>query len=112
MRINSIWVLRKVGDSYIPIPENTLYCSICGGRLLLHDFACYYHRSTDLRHCDVHLKCEKCGHYVTFGLSVSQETYNLLSNSKYHRRTLRNELKEIYSLNEDTIIRLKSWGYW
>ncbi len=120
MRVNEVWVLKKVGDNYVIIPENEPHCSVkfgdkvCNGLLILHDFACFYHTPTNIRHCDIHMKCSRCGKYHTFGISVSEEVFNLLRRSSFHGRIFKEEeLKQIYgSLPSNIIERLKSWGYW
>ena len=103
------------------MPAQTLYCNIvteegyCGSPLLLHNFFCYKHSyKPELLHCDVHLKCPRCGYHYTFGLAVPPELYERLRQSRYHGRVLRMELREIYggSLPKEVERRLRDLGYW
>ena len=111
-RINKYFGVFKA-DDFIVLPTSEINCPICGGKLILHDFRCYKHTNQDPihKHCDVHFKCRDCDFFMTFGLPVSEDAFNKLSQSKYHGRLLRWELENFY---EDEVIRerLKMLGYW
>lgn len=113
-----LWTVRsdKKGNHYL-YPSEPLYCPLCGEPLVLHDFSCYEHRYPDgqpeLKHCDIHMKCPRCGLWLTFGVPVTREELGRLRRSRYHSRTLRWELRDISPDDYERIKdRLSSWGYW
>lgn len=116
--LDRLWEVRsdKSGNHYI-YPKETLYCPVCGEPLILHDFNAYEHRYHDgqpeLRHVDVHLKCPRCGLWLTFGVPITKQELELLKKSKYNGKTLRWELETISPKDYEKIKdRLKRLGYW
>ena len=108
-----IWQIKKYNGDYIILPKEKLYCPVCGGELLLHDITPYHQITKGFHHVDIHMKCINCGFYLTFGVAISEEDYKKLSGSKYVRRILKWELKNLYpEYNEELESRLKAWGYW
>ena len=108
-----IWKVKEINGDYIILPSEKLYCPICGGELIIHDITPFYQKSRDFHHCDIHMKCINCGLHLTFGVPISEDDYNKLNKSKYVRRILKQELKEIYpEYNKELESRLKTWGYW
>ena len=119
VKLNDRWGVFEVNGDLIVHPLAKPICPMiwgdepCYGELLLHDFRCYYHPGIEHYHCDVHLKCSKCGWHHTFGLAIPPELLPRLQASRYHGKTLRWELKEIYGeeLPKEVEERLKKWGY-
>ena len=124
VKINNYWGIFEIDNNLIILPLKTPKCSmrwgdeVCNGDLILHDFRCYKHSIHPPHiHCDVHLKCVKCGWFYTFGLSIPEELLDKLTKSRYHGKTLRWELLSLSNVidkNDLEIIekRLRSWGYW
>lgn len=112
--LNEYWGIYEARGELVILPSRPIYCPICASPLILHDFRCYRHPGINHSHCDAHLKCPKCGHWLTFGLPVPEELLTRLQSSRYHGRTLRWELKEIYGeeLPREVEERLRRWGYW
>ena len=118
-KLNYCWGVFEVGGDLILHPLAKPLCpmiwggEVCYGELLLHDFRCYYHPSIKHYHCVVHLKCSKCGWHYIFGLAIPPALFDRLTKSKYHGKTLRMELKEIYpDLPKEVEERLRRWAYW
>jgi len=122
-RLNDLWAIFELDGNLIILPVVRVLCNtlredgFCYGELLLHDFRCYRHRipgQTDHVHCDVHLKCPRCGAYYTFGLAIPPEYLSKLQSSRFHGRTLRMELLDIYGdkLPREVVEKLRNWGYW
>lgn len=126
-KINDAFGIYRVNGELVIFPLRTPYCPMiygdepCYGELLLHDFRCYRHYVPGEKphiHCDVHMKCGRCGNLYTFGLSIPPFYLSELQKSRYHGRTLRDQLVELYKqiknreLDEKVLERLKSHGYW
>ena len=112
-----LWIVKEVNGSHVILPKQPMYCPVCGSPLLLHDFRAYRHRypegQPELRHCDVHMKCIHCGLWLTFGVPITYEELEKLQKSKYHGKTLRWELREIYREEYKAVEkRLEALGYW
>jgi len=118
LRLNDRWgIFNKDGDLII-LPFTKLLCPMiwydtpCLGEMLLHDFVCVKDPDGKV-HCDVHLKCTRCGYHVSFGLSIPEGMLHKIRSSKYHGKTLRYEIKDIYgSIPKDVEQRLRDWSYW
>jgi len=108
------WDIIFIDGHAVPVPKFDAKCPFCGTQLLLHDFRVYNQVAHKFLHCDVHLKCPNCGFFLTFGIPISGEEYELLRKSKFHGRILKWELTEIYSDEEKEWIKkkLEQWGYW
>ena len=107
------WKIEKLSGNLILIPSSPIYCPICGGKTILHDFRCSYSPTDRIYHCDVHMKCLNCSFHLTFGVPVSYDEYVALTKSKHHGKILKLELTELYKEESEEIERrLKSWGYW
>lgn len=91
-----MWRVKDTKLGAVIIPEDLIKCPICGSILLLHDFRCYYHRGIELRHCDIHMKCPRCGFFATFGVPISEEEFRKLSSSPLHGKVLREELVKVW----------------
>lgn len=108
------WSIVETTQGYAiwPSPE-LLKCVKCGGKMVLHDFAA--RKSSNIYHCDVHLKCLECSYWETYGVPLSEEEYKILSSSPLNFRiALREELIPILPESEAKIVaeRLKKMGYW
>ena len=120
VKLNRFFSIYELDGNLIILPVKPPICTAvygdepCFGEMLLHDFRCYYHPGVNHYHCDVHLKCPKCGNFVFRGLAIPPELLGKLQASKYHGKTLRWELKEIYGekLPKEVEERLKKWGYY
>jgi len=121
VKLNDYWGIYEVNGDLIILPNKKPLCNaiygdeVCYGELLIHDFRCYRHTiSPPLIHCDVHLKCMKCGAHYTRGLAIPPEMFEKIRKSRFHGKTLRLELKEIYGdeLPKSVLERLERWGYW
>ncbi len=116
--VERLWRIVKVGNDYVPAPEKPMYCPICGEEVIIHDFHTHYQRDIGFYHVDIHAKCTYCGHYMTFGVPITEEEAGKLYRSKYHGKLLVREVKEILealgrkNLAEKINERLKTWGYW
>jgi len=110
-----LWEIREFKGDYIIFPKTHLYCPFCANELLVHDFRTYL-GVDGFYYCDVRLKCIYCEILFLAGVPVSREEHLKLKQSKYHMKTLRHELLEIYKDDEKVqeIIKkkLEKWGYW
>ena len=112
-RLNDVWSIYDIDGNIVPLPNEPLICPVCNGSLILHDFRAYSNPAIQHCFCDVHLKRKVCGLWLTFGLPASKELVEMLRKSKYHAKTLRWELKDIYREMDPKIIeRLEKLGYW
>lgn len=120
-KINDIWELRLVKGDWIIIPKEKLYCPLCGEILVLHDFQASFTAQPDSRfyHIDIRLKCPQCGALFTFGVPVDREVFEKLVYSKYNKKILVSELKDVLEVQDvfkETkqyiLEKLKRWGYW
>ena len=109
-----IWTLRNTDRGIIIEPNEDLYCPICREKLILHDFRVGQHGIKKFYHCDVHMKCPKCSLWLTFGVPISEDEFNMLRSSQLHGKILTDEL--MFVLNEEDKEKIKerldSWGYW
>ena len=120
LKLNHFWRLYEIDGNLIIMPEKEPICSAiygdepCYGILLIHDFSCYYHPQKNICHCDVKLRCSKCGRYYINPVALPKELLDRIRKSKYHGKILREELKEIYGNNlpKEVEDRLKSWAYY
>ena len=121
VKLNDEWGVFRLGNDLIILPFHKPLCPmvwgdhICYGELILHHFVCQKHDTRPPHyHCDVHLKCSRCGHFTTFGLPIPEELFDELRKSRFHNKVLRMELKEIYGseVPEEVKERLRSWGYY
>jgi len=109
--MNRPYKLIQFQGDWIIVPAKPLYCVFCEySELLFHDYL-VQHASQGFYHADIHMKCKRCGWYVTFGIPISHEEYEKLKNSKWHRKILLKELWEL-TLDDEVKERLKRWGYW
>lgn len=124
--MNAMWRLVKHGVfGHIIVPSSELasrlICSYCLSVLLYHQFICFKRNVYPYLHCDVHFKCPKCGYFVTFGLSISEEDYRKLVGSPLHGKVLDGDtaikVTELFITvpeKEKEIIkeRMRRWEYW
>ena len=103
------WTITKIGEHFIIKPDFEVKCPVCGHKAILHDFRASEHSTEHFYHCDVHFKCINCSFFMTFGVPLSREEYEKLSNSKLNGKILKEaELLDLKEVEK----RLKSWGYW
>ena len=108
------WVLKNTSKGVIITPDEDLYCPICREKLILHDFRVCRAASKGFHHCDVHMKCPNCSLWITFGVPLSKDEFDILLSSPLHGRILIDELLFILDDEYKDKIkeRLESWGYW
>ena len=105
------WGIIGYKGGWIIIPKEKIYCPICGEQLLFHDYL-VQHSNQGWYHADVHMKCYICGFYATFGIPISKEEFEILFNSKWHRKIIDKDIPELYSDIDEVKERLERWGYW
>ena len=93
--------------------KDILYCPFCGYPMIPHSFTCGKHKDTLF--VNIHYKCPNRGFYATFGITVDNETWNMLKQSPLHGKFYPEEiyLEEARKLKvEDKVKeRLEKWGY-
>lgn len=111
------WEIVKIdlgrGEDYIILPRDTFYCPVCGEPLLFHDYLVGW--NGQFYHADIHMKCPRCGLYLTFGVPIDKNEYDKLLHSRYLRKILTVEVTRLLRNDHDLEKikeRLERWGYW
>ena len=106
------WSVKETERGAVILPTKPLYCPVCGSPLILHDFQA---SKLPFHHSDIHLKCSRCGFFMTFGIPITPEEYKRLWGSPLRGKILKWELKEVQPEIYDKAgigDKLKTWGYW
>jgi hypothetical protein len=106
--LSKFWEILETEHGAIIKPKGELHCPICGETLLLHDFRSSYSERYGFYHCDTHLKCLHCSFFLTFGVPVTKEENEVLSNSQLNGKILTSK----HPSQEEIRERLKLLGYW
>lgn len=93
---------------HIVMPDREYRCPFDGTVMLLHSFSA---NDAGFYHCDISLKCPKCGFVAVFGKPITEIEYKLLVKSKLHNKVITN-IDEIYNVDKDIRKRIKELGYW
>ena len=107
------WEIVEINGEAVILPKFPLLCPFCSEEMILHDFSCYK-QANNFYHVDIHMKCPKCNFWCVFGVPISEEEFEKLRKSKYHRKILRWEIAEIYGkeILEKIGKKLEKLGYW
>ena len=91
-------------------------CVFCGTKMILHSFSVDRYPVKGFYHCDITMKCPKCGWVSWFGLVLSKEDYEKLKESPLNGIVLTDELLDMEGLSEEDEEaikkRLSSLGYY
>jgi hypothetical protein len=116
--MNPGWKIVKTEKGMAPVPDGEITCPVlydgkpCGGKLLLHQFnALDTREKLGMAHCDVRLKCERCGWFTLFGIPLTDEEYEGLAHSRLNGQVITTDIL-LFTQDKEIRERLKRMGYW